>query len=356
METILNQTKQNFIAIGLVNEFDLTHEECEVKKKDDGETISSERIRGKISVRIGNNVKVFDVFCTKDTAKGEESKQWKNALKWLELVPEINSTITYVFGDEKKETITGDRDNASLVSVSGRVAENRYYNPKTKEAATILRWNATRVSTSRVSEDDIQGCTLSGTFYIKSMSAEMNGEEETGRLKVTLVGVDYGATPMLIDTIVDEDLVEAFSDMYEIGQTASFDIDVVFEHIGAKETSGQKAFGKSGSIKATGYDKELLMITGGDEPIEESDEEDEDGNPIDNGYIDPKTMKAALKEREALLAEIKENEGGNKTTKRKPTGTTNLKEKKKLNATKAKKEPDYPDDDESPFDDEDDDF
>ena len=32
-----------------------------------------------------------------------------------------------------------------------------------------------------------------------------------------------------------------------------------------------KAFGKDGTIKSSGFDREIIMITGGDEPIEESD-------------------------------------------------------------------------------------
>ena len=355
MNSTLNQSKQSFLAIGLVNEFDLTHESCEIKIKDkngeDAGTKDTERIRGKISIRFNNCVKVFDVFCTRLTNKGEESKQWKNAESWLELTPEINSSITTNFGKEEKNIVSGDNDNASLVSVSGRLMENRYYNTNTKAAAVNLRWNATRVSTSKVTTDATQGCTLSGNFYIKSIAPETNNDEETGRLKVCLVAVDYGANPILIDAIVAEDLADAFEDIYEVGQTASFDMDVIFEHVGAT-VSKEKAFGKSGTIKSTGYDKELLVITGGDEPIEESEEEDDEGNPVDNGYINPKAMKMALKERETMLTEITQN-GGN-ANKVKSGTSSGLKAKKKLGNKKTTTHP--LDDDENPFDDEDDDF
>lgn len=354
MDTTLNQSKQSFLSIGLVNEFDLIHESCEIKVKDasgnDDGTREGERIRGKIGVRINNSVKTFDVFCSSLTSKGEESKQWKNALSWLELVPEINSTITKNFGSEEKISIAGDRENASLVSVSGRVSENRYYNSNTNDVSVTLRWNATRISTSRVTEDDEHGCTLSGNFFIKSISPEIVGDNETGRLKVCLVSVGYGASLILIDAIVDENLAEDFQDIYEVGQTASFDLDVVFEHVGAKKET-KKAFGKSGSIKSSGYDREMLIITGGDEPIEEPDTEDEDGNVIDNGYLNPKTMKKAFAERDKALAEIKEN-GGNSNSNTTRSRGNSLKEKKKLGTKKNT----HPIEDDDPFDDDDDDF
>lgn len=334
MATTLNQSKQNFRAIGFVNETNLVQESCEIKMED-GSTEQGERIRGKVSVRMGNNVKTFDVFCNSITTKGEESKQWKNALSWLELNPEIG----------------GNPDiSPSVVSVNGRVTENRYFNENTKDVSVALRWTASRISTSRVTEEDEQGCTLSGNFYINSIKPETKDDEETGRLLVGLCGVQYGASPFVVDAIVEEDLAETFTDMYEVGQTASFDIDVVFEHIGAK-TGGKKAFGGGGKIKSTGYDKEILVIVGGDAPIEASEEEDDDGNIIDNGYIDPKAMKTALKERANAIAEIKSNGG---TTNKTASKTSNLKEKKRSLGKKVTP-PVEDEDDDDPFD-EDDDF
>ena len=340
MATTLNQTKQNFRAIGFVNESNLEREDCDIKITDSSgndSTVQGERVRGKISIRMGNNVKTFDVFCNSLTTKGEESKQWKNALAMLDLNPEIG-------GNPNVEP--------SLVSVAGRVTENRYYNDNTKDVSVGLRWTASRISTSRVTEDDEHGCTLSGTFFINGIKPETKDDEETGRLVVTLCGVQYGASPFVVNTIVNEDLADAFSDMYEVGQTANFDIDVVFEHIGAK-TGGKKAFGDGGKIKASGYDRETLVIVGGDEPIEPSDEEDDDGNPIDNGYIDPKVMKIALKERTNNIAEIKAS--GGTTTKSTSKGAS-LKDKKRSIGKKASKPIDEDEDDDTDLFDDDDDF
>lgn len=357
MNTTLNQSNQTFNGIGFVNEFDLVYEPCEIRVKDNNgdSTKQGERIRGKVSLRINNGIKTFDVFCNNLTTKGVESRQWKNALSWLELTPEINSTIINKFYSEEDKryntTITGDRDNASIVSVAGRITENRYFNTITKDASVNLRWNVSRISSSKITEEDKHGCTLSGNFFIKSITPETNNDEETGRLKVTLVAVGYDASPILMDTIVDEELAESFQEIYEVGQTASFDMDVIFEHIGAKTTT-QKAFGKAGSIKASGYDREIMMITGGDEPIEESEFEDDDGNPIDNGYINPKVMKKALQERENILIEIKNN-GENSNSNSKLSGNSFKSKKEKATTKKSNKTPPVVKDenDDSPFDD-----
>ena len=336
MGTTLNQSKQNFRCIGLVNELALTREDCEIKVKDkngnDNGTKDGERIKGKVAVRIGEGIKTFDVFISSLTTKGEENKQWKNAVAMLDLNPEIN-------GDNSKDV--------SLVSVNGRVDENSYLG-QDGNVKTILRWSASRISTSRVKEDEEHGCTLSGTFFIKSIRPETKDDEETGRLLVTLCAVGYNAAPILIETVVNEDLAEDFSDIYEVGQTASFDIDVVTEHVGAK-VSAKKKFGSGGAVNVnSGYDKETLVIVGGDEPIEEPDaDEKEDG--VDNGWIDPKAMKMALKERDTKLAELKEN--GNKSTSNSSnTKKSSLKEKKKLGKAVHPAE----EDDDNPFDDDDD--
>lgn len=343
MGTTLNQSKQNFRAIGLVNELNLIREDCDIKIKDangnDAGTKKGERIRGRIAISLDNGVKTFEVFVSSLTNKGEENKQWKNAEAMLNLNPEID-------GDRSREP--------SLVVVDGRVVQNDYVGSDNM-VHSGLRWNASRISTSRVSEDDIKACTLSGDFYIKSIKEETKDDEETGRLLVTLIGVGYGASPIIVDTIVEEDLAEAFNDMYEVGQTANFDIDVVMEHIGAK-VSAKKKFGSGGAVAVnSGYDREALVIVGGDEPIEEPEDEDDDGNLIDNGWIDPKAMKIALKERETMLANLKENNGNeNKITNIKKA--TTLKEKKKaVIGNKKKIEDTEPfEDDDNPFDDDDD--
>ena len=94
------------------------------------------------------------------------------------------------------------------------------------------------------------------------------------------------------------------------------------------------------------YDRQYLALVGGLDPIEEPDEEeDEDGNIVtrDNGYIDPKTMKIALKERDTAIKETEEQE----TTTKKTTTADRKKAQKNKGIGKASPIPD--DDEDDPF-------
>lgn len=342
MSTVLNRSEQSFRAIGLVNELNLIREDCEIKVRDndgnDNGTMQGERIRGKIALRMGNAIKTFDVFVPSITGRGNDNPLWKNAEAMLDLNPEI--------GGDKNE-------DPSLVVITGRVAQNDYMNRG--ELVSNLRWNVARVST-RVSEDDVHGCTLHGNFFIRSIRPEVVNEEETGRLNVALVAVDYGASPIIINAIATEDIADDFNDIYEAGQTAMLFIESETEHVGQKAENNKKlAFGNKGKVPtANGYDRETLLIAGGEDPLEEPENKDENGNLIDNGWIDPKAMKVALKERENKLEEMR-NEGKKPSTSAdKKSGLRNEKSK-----SKSKSLPKHPaeDDDDTPFDlDEDDEW
>lgn len=355
MGTTLNQTEQNFIANGLVNEFTLTHEDYWFEPKDGGDREKAYRIRGILSIRMGLNTKKFELFCNSVNSKGGENQLWKNANTWLELIPEINSSITYRemngqkdkngrydYDEVDKVNISGDSENASRVEVTGSVRENSFV---TKEGVkTNLRWAAQRVSRSRADEDK-DGCTFDGVFYIKSIVPETKDETETGRLKVTLCAVDYNASPIVFDAFVDEDLADDFEDFYEVGATAPLSIESRFEHVGA--TKKERKWGSQGKNTKEPYDFETLIIVGGDDAIEDPEDDD-----VDNGWIDPDAMKKALRERAKKFEELK-NKG--ETTSTTNNSRSNMQDRKKA-ANNTKKKPPVEEDFDDPFDDEEEPF
>ena len=79
---------------------------------------------------------------------------------------------------------------------------------------------------------------------------------------------------------------------------------------------------------------------------EEPEDEDEDGNIINNGWLNPKSIKKGLRERETKLAELKAN--GNVTEKR---GNSGLKAEKQKHMAKTKNhvEEPYEDSEDDPF-------
>lgn len=340
MKSILNKTKNYFRCIGTVNEMNLKRENTEIMLKDekgaDKEKATCERIYGTFTVRTDSGILTFNTYFTSLTQLPNkdgkhESKQWAMAEKMMEWNPEIN----------------GNGDAATLVNVEGRLDVNDYVG-NDGEVKTGTRFTVSKAST-KVNPDDVKGCSWSGVMFIKGMRPETRGtdNEETGRLIVDLYGANSKGECLPFKAIVEEELAEDFEEAYSAGETVPMDIDVISRHVGEDtKTVKKKAFGRGGSVSVnSGFDVTEMIIVGADEALEEPEEEDEDGNIIPNGYIDPDTMKAAIKERAKRLEELKSN-GGATTSPKKES----IKEaKKKMGNSKKHIEAD-------PFDDEDDIF
>lgn len=342
MKNVLNRTKNYFRCIGMVNELNLKREDIEIMLKDkdgkDDHKEKCERIYGTFTVRTDSGILTFNTYFTSlnqnpNKDGKHDSKQWAMAEKMMDWNPEIN----------------GNGDAATLVNVEGRMDVNDYIGAD-GEVKTATRLTVSKAST-KVNPDDTKGCSWSGVMFIKAIRPEVRGSdnEETGRLVVDLYGANSKGECLPFKAIVEKDLAEDFEDAYSVGETVPMDIDIVSRHVGdGNKTVKKKAFGRGGSIAVnSGFDVTEMIIVGADEAIEESEEEDEDGNIVDNGYIDPNTMKAAIKERAKKLEELKANGGSTSST---PKKTDSIKEaKKKMGGSSKHIE-------ENPFDDEDDPF
>lgn len=341
MKSILNRTKNYFRCIGTVNEMNLKREDTEIMLKDekgnDDHKESCERIYGTFTVRTDNGIITFNTYFTSlnqnpNKDGKHESKQWQMAEKMMDWIPEIN----------------GNGEAATLVNVEGRLDVNDYVG-NDGEVKTGTRFTVSKAST-KVNPDDPKGCSWSGNMFIKSIRHETRGTdgEETGRLIVDLYGANSKGECLPFKAIVEKDLAEDFEEIYSVNETVPMDIDVIARHVGeTNNTSKKKAFGRGGSVAVnSGFDVTEMVIVGADEAIEEPEEEDGDGNVIENGYIDPDAMKAAIKERNKKLEEMKANGGTSTVTKK----SGSIKEaKKKMGASGKRVE-------ENPFDDEDDPF
>ena len=278
--------------------------------KPTGKNIPCQKVFGGIILKTQYGVCEFRVNFSSKNSDGSNSQKWPMALA---IVNEWNPAIG------------GNGSDPSFVTVSGSVSYYDSYSPKSKETKIYYNWDASAKCdrVERVVNDDGEdnsGCTLHLVGLLKGKVWEpdrKDPEETTGRLKVTLMCGDGKGECFPVNVIIDEELAEDFNDGFELGET----LDCMFERnvrmVGGtkKESTGRELGKKKKSSQDMNNSfpiEELVLNTV--TPIDEPDElvtEDEDGNEIEvkTQWINPKTMKAAIKIREEKLAQIKANEG-----------------------------------------------
>lgn len=319
MNTTLNKTSQYYRCVGTLSEMNLKREPTKITLKENGKevgTANGERIMGNIAVETEHGVHTFNVYAQNLTAKGEEAKQWKMYCDMLDWNPKIGGKS----GEEP-----------TLVNVEGTVEINDYVGQDSK-VKSGLRWRVGRANT-KVNPDDPTGTTLKATLFVAGMKEEVRNEEETGRLIVTLYGANNNGACFPVEAIVDEEMADDFASSYEVGMTVPLELELVSRHIGGNK-GGKKKFGRSSDVSVNnGFDIQELIIVGGEDEIEEPDElttEDEDGNEVEvkTQWINPKTMKLAIKERNNML-EALEKAGYQPKAKAANTTKNSLAEAKK---------------------------
>lgn len=340
--SMLRRTNHGWSCIGTVYENGLKREETDIKLRDENGnqngTMKGERIYGSIAIKIDTGVVELNVYAQSHTSRGETTKQWKMYSDMLEWVPTVN----------------GKGGEPTLVKVEGTVDVQDYVN-RENNLAMMTRYRVNRGSTR--TDDENPGMSMEGIWYIGAIDKEMVLDEETGRLLVTLYGVNNQGQIYPFTVYVKEDMADAFEDMYEVGQTAKFLFNMEHRHIGGDVEDKKPAFGHATKVNtAKGFDRFEVILVGGDDVIEEPDPDslvDENGKAIEDtsGYISPKAVAKALKERNKMLEEKKAAgyQGGNSGNQTKAKGT--IKDRKTAMDKKAASGADT-----DAFDDEDDPF
>lgn len=280
--------------------------------KPTGKNIPCQKVFGGLVLKTQFGTCEFRVNFSSKNSDGTDSQKWPMALA---IVNEWNPAIH------------GDGSEPDYVTVSGSVSTYDSYSPKSKEVKTYMNWDATakcdrveRVVKEETGRDN-SGCTLHVVGLLKSKVWEpdrTNPEENTGRLKIKLMLGDGHGECFPLDMIVDEELAEDFDEAFTLGETLDCRFDRVVRIVGGapkKQSTGRELGKKEGPAQDTGNPFPVdEMILNKVVPIEEPDElttEDENGNEVEvkTQWINPKTMKAALKVREEKLEKLKANEG-----------------------------------------------
>lgn len=334
MSTTLKQTNNSWTCIGTVYEKKLKKEivTIEAGPKDAKEKVQTECVKGSVAVRIPDGVVTFPVYFTQIGYNGEESYSWAMASamfdKWN---PEVN----------------GDGSEPTRVALNGELGYQDKFNERTNKVDYYLSYRI-RSANTKVSDDMVNGFTIKTNAFVQKVNPEVKDDEETGRLLVDLLCVDFKGGCYPIRCIVDEDGAELITDgdsdfdAFEAGQTRTgLEIEYHLKGVEKKaSTTTRRTFGKkTGPDVYEGGSRsivELMLVSADAVAVEEPDEltyEDENGNEVEveTLWINPKTMKEAIKVRKAMLEELEQN-GGKKEEK---TTTKNV--GKKLSEAKKKK-------------------
>ena len=203
-------------------------------------------------------------------------------------------------------------ENPTRVKIDGSIRENGYVD-QNFEWKSYPQINGFRITSTSVPENDVADCEMSGV--IKNITREVRGEseEETGRLKVDFLYVDYNGAIFPMNFVVEEDLASDFEGFYEVGESVKLYYEIVVKHIGHKKTTSG-GFGRRESNIVSGFSVTEYSIFRGDDHFEEENDY----------FISVDDVKKLLEERDIMIEnkkkEKKEDENGSvKATKTKAT-------------------------------------
>ena len=304
---ILNKSKNFYRCVGTIYELGLKKEDCEVKLYEDGkptgEKVNAECIKGKFSVRTDGGIVTFMIYFASKGLDGKESRQWKMATDMLELNPEVN----------------GDGNAPSVVVVEGRLENNMFMSRDGKEVKESPQFRVSKVSTTAYKEGMEYGITvnMSGCMTKNVPETKMvDGEaEETGRGVMTVYMANSKGEVFPVTVIVPDDLVDDVNDAVETGCTIDATLDVNTITFGGM--AKKHGIGRAGKIDTSNVSTRTEFVLAGMDVVNEPDEkyiEDEDGNqtPIKALWMDPDTVKKAIKQYNMRKDEFAKN-GGKKT-------------------------------------------
>ena len=166
-----------------------------------------------------------------------------------------------------------------------------------------------------LTEDDFQAeLTIGGYIYTIKPEVITKGDEseETGRLIVTLITVNFAEKAVPIDLIVPAELANDFENAYNVGETVELDAEVIVRHVGGQVSTKARAFGRSANTN-TGFDVTEYVVIGGSETIEEDME----------GYLDTDTVKKLWNDRQIELEKIRKEGEEDKGVKNSSKGVRN---------------------------------
>lgn len=338
MENV-RETINRGLVIGTLSEKSLKLEEVEVSLND-GKKAKCNRVNGKIVIQTKNGN--FESWLNQSelTKAGGQNRLYPNALEIL------NKYVSLVDVSKNPEL------TADIVKASMQLNCRDNYSTNTGKVSSYPQLKLGKLNRDPNAESQtdfvLEGIIRSIKPEVNLPKNETEEPEETGRLIVEFITINYLGEAEPFTLILPEDMVEPFTEGYteedgtEIppytqGTTCVLGVEVVMKHVGSKKK--QKAgFGRGANV-VDGFDVMELVIIGGEPPYSE-DSEDESTKPFTM-----EVMKGLMAERKMKLDKIEEDGKNGKTNN--STSTPKTKTTKGLKGGRTANV--QLDDDEAPF-------
>lgn len=307
MNDVLKQTETSFTCVGIVDEVALKSETVVIDcgPKDNKVKKRTEQIKGRVSINIGSGVITFFVNENKINFAGNDNYKW-------------NMVVAMKDNWKPKETKVCIRGNLSPF--------DRFNQANKVETSLSYRWSS---ASTKIPDEAVDGMNIEMDAFVNSVKHETKDGEDTGRLLIEFLCVDYKGQCYPVNCVAEADAAELLEDgdsgfeALEKGQTRT-GIKLEYTFVNAPSTTkkaGRTLKKNNGPDpgKAQAVKTELVIYEIGEYPVEEPEEkqiEDEEGNihEVETLWIDPKVMKKAIREREARITEM-EKKGPEKKDK-----------------------------------------
>lgn len=292
MKDVLNQTKANFICVGTAYEVSL---EEKVNSKGD------DCIMGSIILRVPGGLQRFRVYANKFNKSGKN-------------VGQMNYLYRALVSANWNTEINGNGGEPTLVMLKGDFDINDYANANTNRVVSTIDYRIKSL-TSRVPEDSPQGLTMEFDGICTKFAPEVKDDEETGRMIGQFMAVNYNGQVIPIDFVVDPEgadlVVNGDSDIEALSVTqtrTTVTMEVRHTTQGVAKAPVKKAvFGKAHGPKIVDTPREIIenvLISYDYEAAKEPEEGEEDDKSV---WINPQTIKEAVKQRRIHLEELEKS-------------------------------------------------
>lgn len=163
------------------------------------------------------------------------------------------------------------------VKIDGSLNMNEYASSKDGKNYDFYskpQINAFQITSSGVPENDMAEGNISGIIQkiVPEMRTKNEAQEETGRSLVELYFFDNRGNALPNTFIVNKDMADEFSDVYEAGQSVKFDYEIFSHQVGGTKPKVNHAFGSRESQVTSGFTVVEYQVFGGDAPFEEENE------------------------------------------------------------------------------------